>query len=557
MIVRHLSKYLPHVPAILLFTAIMACARPGQTEIIYVTATFPGGERVIHGSPTPNDPTATPIQPSPNPTRSNTAGVVALDIPDVPEAQSGGGTYTVKAGDTLAIIANSAGTTVEALLAANNLSNPDLLFVGQLLTIPEAQPTVDALPTQVASIATPNSPAGVGGVSMKLIPDSELVYGPTVANFDLRAYLKLKNGFLRAYSDEIDGEYVAGIELIDEVAKNYSVNPRLLLALLEYRGGWIESATVSDQAQSYPYGLLSPGRTGLYMQVLDAANALSAGYYGWKYRGLNTITFGDGRSVTLSPELNPGTAALQYFFALYSTLEQWTIDVGPNGFFQTYLSMFGDPFISAYEPILPLNLTQPTLTFPFSANETWYFTGGPHGGYNTGSAWASIDFAPPAPPDSLLASQGFCYISPYWVTAVAAGVIARSGKGFVILDLDFDGNEYTGWTIVYLHIADNEDLVAEGTQVQVGDRLGHPSCTGGFSSATHLHFGRRYNGEWIPVDCFDCPQGTPAVPMILSGWTVSGFQNQEYQGTMTDATGGFRRAEQGRDDPINEVRYDK
>jgi murein DD-endopeptidase MepM/ murein hydrolase activator NlpD len=219
--------------------------------------------------------------------------------------------------------------------------------------------------------------------------------------------------------------------------------------------------------------------------------------------------------------------------------------------------MFGDPFVSAFEPILPSNLTQPALTFPFAAGETWYFTGGPHGGYNTGSAWASIDFAPPAPPDSLLAAQGFCYTSPFWVTAVAPGVIARSGGGFVILDLDFDGNEYTGWTIVYLHIADDAELIAPGTRVQAGDRLGHPSCTGGFSSATHLHFGRRYNGEWIPVDCFNCPQGTPHVPMVLSGWTVSGFENQEYQGTMSDAAGGFRRAEQGRDDPINEVRYEK
>jgi hypothetical protein len=219
--------------------------------------------------------------------------------------------------------------------------------------------------------------------------------------------------------------------------------------------------------------------------------------------------------------------------------------------------MFGDPFRAAYEPLIPANLTQPVMSFPFSANETWYFTGGPHGGYNTGSAWASIDFAPPPPPDELLASQGYCYISPYWVTAVAPGVIARSGGGYVILDLDFDGNEHTGWTVVYLHIAEDADLVKPGTVVNTGDHLGHPSCTGGFSSATHLHFGRRFNGEWIPIDCYNCPAELPHTAMVLSGWTVRGFENAEYQGYMENAAGDYRRAEHGRDDPINELRYEK
>jgi murein DD-endopeptidase MepM/ murein hydrolase activator NlpD len=308
-------------------------------------------------------------------------------------------------------------------------------------------------------------------------------------------------------------------------------------------------------AQEYPMGLIAPGRTGLYRQLLDAANILNAGYYGWKYRGFSTLTFGDGRQVRLSPDLNAGTAAVQYFLSQYNSLENWQVDVGPGGFFQLYQSLFGDPFIGAYEPLIPPDLMQPALSFPFSAGEVWYFTGGPHGGYNSGSAWASIDFAPPAPPDELIAQQGFCYVSPFWVTAVADGVVARSGGGFVILDLDGDGNEYTGWTIVYLHLADNAGLVAPGTRVQTGDRLGNPSCTGGFSSATHLHFGRRYNGEWMPIDCFNCPKGVRHVPMVLSGWTVSGFENQEYQGTMSNAAGGFRRAEQGRDDPINELSW--
>jgi len=47
-----------------------------------------------------------------------------------------GGSYTVVGGDTLTGIANQFGTSTNALQSANNLSNADMIFVGQTLTIP-------------------------------------------------------------------------------------------------------------------------------------------------------------------------------------------------------------------------------------------------------------------------------------------------------------------------------------------------------------------------------------------------------------------------------------
>lgn len=44
--------------------------------------------------------------------------------------------YTVKPGDTLTAIAAKYGTTVAAIVAANNIPNPDLIQVGQVLIIP-------------------------------------------------------------------------------------------------------------------------------------------------------------------------------------------------------------------------------------------------------------------------------------------------------------------------------------------------------------------------------------------------------------------------------------
>lgn len=56
--------------------------------------------------------------------------------PPPPPPPSPGGTYVVQPGDTLSAIAVRFGTTVQALVALNNIANPNLIYVGQVLTIP-------------------------------------------------------------------------------------------------------------------------------------------------------------------------------------------------------------------------------------------------------------------------------------------------------------------------------------------------------------------------------------------------------------------------------------
>ncbi len=46
--------------------------------------------------------------------------------------------YTVEAGDTLFSIAQRFGVTLDAVIEANNISNPDVIFEGATLTIPLA-----------------------------------------------------------------------------------------------------------------------------------------------------------------------------------------------------------------------------------------------------------------------------------------------------------------------------------------------------------------------------------------------------------------------------------
>ncbi|MEJ2749256.1 MAG: LysM peptidoglycan-binding domain-containing protein, partial [Anaerolineae bacterium] len=59
-------------------------------------------------------------------------------VPDPNPAPGGNGTYTVRPGDTLSIIARKFGVDMAALAAVNNLANPSFIRVGQILTMPGA-----------------------------------------------------------------------------------------------------------------------------------------------------------------------------------------------------------------------------------------------------------------------------------------------------------------------------------------------------------------------------------------------------------------------------------
>jgi murein DD-endopeptidase MepM/ murein hydrolase activator NlpD len=92
----------------------------------------------------------------------------------------------------------------------------------------------------------------------------------------------------------------------------------------------------------------------------------------------------------------------------------------------------------------------------------------------------------------------------------------------VVLDLDGDGREQTGWVLLYLHIA-SQGRVANGAFVEQGDLIGHPSCEGGVATGTHVHIARKYNGEWILA--------AGALPFNLSGW-VAQAGSKAYQGAL-------------------------
>jgi murein DD-endopeptidase MepM/ murein hydrolase activator NlpD len=461
---------------------LSACGQPTAARpVITPLPSVTGIQLVSTALPTGAVPLPTPFDtPTPDPTR-------VVD-------DSGTEFYIVQDGDTFSGIASEFGTTPEEIAQTNGLTTLSMIHPGDPLNVPLKLERV--------------------GPSTKLIPDSELIYGPSTIDFDIAAFVDRTNGYLKTYTETVDGVMLTGAQVVQRVAEQFSVNPRLLLALLEYRGEWLTNKTPNADAQAYPLGYRNAGYQGLYLQLGHAANRLNDGYYGWRGRGARTVRFQDGSRARIASGLNAGTVGVQTILAADRAYDQWLKESAPDGFMKTYRQWFGDPFQYA-TTILPKGLQQPQFTLPWAAGETWYFTGGPHGGWGSGSGWAAIDFVSDA------VDIG-CQPSDRWVTAIANGTVIRSQDGEVVVDLDNDGYEQTGWTILYMHMA-TDGRVAAGTRVKTGDRIGHPSCEGGVANATHLHLTRRYNGEWIPAG------GT--IPFVLDGWQVSG-EATEYDGRL-------------------------
>jgi murein DD-endopeptidase MepM/ murein hydrolase activator NlpD len=402
--------------------------------------------------------------------------------------------HIVAFGETLFYIANLYNSSVEELQEINSLEDNDILAAGQELKVP-------------------------GGLieftsSLKLIPDSELVYGPAAFDFDSKSFIENQAGYLSSYLEEVEGQELTGAQIVQLVADRFSVNPRLLLAILEHRSRWLTLSNPQDDG--FPMGFMEEGYEGLYQQLSWAANKVNLGYYGRSEGGIDFINLDEVRYL-FAPDINDATAGLQLLYASYPefSIDQWQRDIGRSGLYNTYSRLFGNPFSYTVDPLWPFDLEQPPLLLPFVTGDTWYFTGGPHGGWASGSGWAALDFSPSD-------GKSTCETSQYWVVAVADGVIARSDHGATVLDLDGDGYAGTGWAITYMHIA-KEDQIPVGSVVEAGDVIGRPSCEGGFSNATHLHISRTYNGRWVSAD--------GDIPFSMGGWVSQGL-NREYDGLL-------------------------
>jgi len=419
--------------------------------------------------------------------------------------------YIAQSGDTIQAVAARFRVQPQVITSRDPIPTDGLLTPGQILNIPRRSDEIPVAPL--------------------LLPDSEVIYSASGADFDVSAYVERAGGYLSTHKEFMRSTgMTSAADILARIALENSFDPRLLLALLEYRCDCVLGTPDVEFDTSYLLGYQNPVKKGLYRQLGWAVNQLSLGYYGWRDGLLTEFYFPDGTAIRIPPKMNAGSVAIQYLFAQIYDSDEWQIAIDPDeGLPQLYAHMFGDPWQrdGYIDPLLPGNLTQPDLILPFFPGDIWSYTSGPHKAWETEGALAALDFAPPS-------VESGCLPSDEWIVASASGSVVRSEHGAVVLDLDAtgsnqnsttsvsDGNEHTGWALLYMHVA-AKNRVPVGTNLQAGDPIGHPSCEGGPATGTHIHIARKFYGEWIAAD--------GPVPFVMDGWVAhAGYR--PFEGTL-------------------------
>jgi LysM repeat protein len=90
-------------------------------------------------------------------------------------------TYTVRPGDTLSGIAAMFGITVDDIVRNNNITDPNTLAEGQVLTIPGRPASPTPTPEGTPSPATTGTPGAPGGSPTPALPPPDVTppQGPT------------------------------------------------------------------------------------------------------------------------------------------------------------------------------------------------------------------------------------------------------------------------------------------------------------------------------------------------------------------------------------------
>lgn len=450
--------------------------------VVLVASCAPGSPEIhLENMITPIPPT---LIPAPTSQRPNYAPGELVD-------------YVAQSGDTIPALAKRFYTTEREIMQANPIVPLDAT------TMPPG------LPMKIPIYFMP-----LWGTAYQSIPDSAFVNGPTQIGFSTSAFVEGTDGWLKNYRVYAGEKNRTGAEAVDYVATNYSINPRLLLALLEYQAGALTQPEMPPG--KYLLGFRRSFYDTPYLQMVIAANTLNHGYYLWRQGELTELELLDETLTRPDPWQNAGSVALQYYFSRLHAGDRFYGAIGPEGLSRTYQTFFGEPWAESLE-VLPGSLQQPELRLPFLSGQVWAYTGGPHTGWGTSEPFAAIDFAPGAEKSGCVTPGPDQY-----AVAMADGLVVRSDVDGTIIDLDKDGDERTGWTLYYLHLATNA-RVPVGREVKAGEPIGYPSCEGGRVTGTNVHVARKYNGEWILAD--------GPMAFNLEGW-VAHNGPQAYKGSL-------------------------
>ncbi|PWH19314.1 MAG: M23 family peptidase [Ardenticatenia bacterium] len=387
-----------------------------------------------------------------------------------------GQTYIVQDGDTLSDIALRFGVTVEALISANQIQDPDLIQVGQKLLIPilevekEIAPTpsgdqTDAQTTQAPSTYQPQvyivqpgdtlySIAMRLGVTVEELIEANRLSDPNYLRVgqELRIPgLELPTSYPHPFHQVQIGPLpvaqgqtlVVHVTLREPAALSGEFDGRALHFVTTGQGGWTLVGIHALQSIGvYPLTVRARSRGGEEVTLTLPVRVRSGGY------ATEDILLPADRRALLDPELVAAEEARMK--AVWAQLSPYPLWEGP----------FRTP------------LQEERITSPFGTRRS--YNGGPVSGFHTGIDLGGEEGTP--------------------VYAPARGRIALSEaltvRGNVVV-IDHGFGVFSG----FFHLA--QSLVQSGQMVEAGDLIGYVGNTG-LSSGAHLHWEMRVFG--IAVD---------------------------------------------------------
>jgi murein DD-endopeptidase MepM/ murein hydrolase activator NlpD len=435
-------------------------------------------------------------------------------------AQASGPIYIVQPGDTLSSIAQRFGITVNDLMAANNITNPDLLSAGQQLVIPGLEGVTGILDTEVIGfgdslrslLRRTQMPISLLQKLNRLVSPTELYVGASLI------IPRQETGGLSVHTAPRRGESLL------ELAVRQDSDPWSMAAINGLSGTWdalpgdslysptgasdlatggMPAAFESAEIKSLP--LKQGGTAEIIVKAMDGATLGGV----LVDHPLNFFPMGDGRMVALQGiyvQLQPGVYPLK----LDATLP----DGSKQSFEQMVLVAQGDePTVSQLvPPVDPTTITsenQQIASLVATSTPTKY--------------WQDMFILPVGIPfcikDWFGTPRNFTYNGSefdYFHSGVDYGVcstdhpldIYASAPGVVVFagPLAIRGNATivdNGWGVYTIYAHQKEIYVTVGQQIEAGQTIGQIGMTG-HVTGPHLHWEIWVNGIQVdPLDWLD------------------------------------------------------
>ncbi|HEY1013127.1 MAG TPA: peptidoglycan DD-metalloendopeptidase family protein, partial [Herpetosiphonaceae bacterium] len=328
-----------------------------------------------------------------------------------------------------------------------------------------------------------------------LFDDIRFTSEPDLTVPAVQALLDAQPGPLKSALIPVGDRNQSVAEVVVGQAYLYSLNPKLLLALLEIQQGLLSNPTPGPEQVDWAMRFQGEDEKwrGLYPQIRWAARELRRGVRDFPYA--TELVFSDDEvKAPIPPGLNAASYAVARTLARTMTPEEFQRALDENRFVAAYAALFEDPrqplgaLPGPAAPFLTTPLPKPTYVtsffdheFPFLTQNgslvSWWGRRETDISYDGHDGW-DYGLRPPDP-----------------IRAAAAGTVVWAGNSDdgcgvpargVVID---HGN---GYRTLYWHLS--EIQVSIGQTIGQGEQLGIVGATG-CAFGPHLHFQTQYLGR--------------------------------------------------------------